>query len=78
MKFGVMGRFDIESRNCPPESGGQRDREADPARGGSQAQYCRVAALEPPRRFAPPLLTEEGIRSAQFQTDPLLRFGVTA
>jgi hypothetical protein len=27
----------IKLGNCPPESGGQRDREADPARGGSKA-----------------------------------------
>ena len=32
-----MGHFEIGEEDCPPESGGQRDREADPARGGSRA-----------------------------------------
>jgi hypothetical protein len=30
------------------------------ARGGSKAITLRRVALEPPRRFAPPLLTQEG------------------
>ena len=30
--------------------------------GGSRTAICRTPALEPPRRFAPPLLTQEGSR----------------
>jgi hypothetical protein len=32
-----MGQIEFKRADCPPESGGQRDREADPARGGSQS-----------------------------------------
>ena len=49
--------------------GGQRDREADPARGGS----CKMGKFWiglPPRRFAPPLLFQEG-SPPEFQTGPL-------
>ena len=31
-------------KDCPPESGGQRDREADPARGGSKAETYNMAS----------------------------------
>jgi len=31
----------LKAGDCPPESGGQRDREADPARGGSQASNLK-------------------------------------
>jgi hypothetical protein len=33
--------------NCPPESGGQRDREADPARGGSNYEKFRLGNHPP-------------------------------
>ena len=62
----VMGHFDIGEANCPPESGGQRDREADPARGGSKATSLKMAATEPPparsrlRLDHAALLTQEG------------------
>ena len=32
----------MREAKCPPESGGQRDREADPARGGSLANLVRM------------------------------------
>jgi len=42
--------------DCPPESGGQRDREADPARGGSHIanlqDYC--FGTTPALRATPP------------------------
>jgi ubiquinone/menaquinone biosynthesis C-methylase UbiE len=38
-----MRPSEIRRRNCPPESGGQRDREADPARGGSTAETLILA-----------------------------------
>jgi len=56
----VTRNFINGTNNCPPESGGQRDREADPARGGSRSAGLQDSVLEPPRRFAPPLLTQEG------------------
>ena len=33
--------------NCPPESGGQRDREADPARGGSRGTTPALRTTPP-------------------------------
>jgi molybdate transport system substrate-binding protein len=54
--------FRIEANNCPPESGGQHDRdEVEIVRGVvPKPPICRTFPLEPPRRFAPPLLTQEG------------------
>ena len=37
------------------------------ARGGSKAAFLQDSSLEPPRRFAPPLLTQEGSRATQIQ-----------
>jgi hypothetical protein len=49
-------KVEIRRGNCPPESGGQRDREADPARGGSYAanfQHRRFGTT-PALRATPP------------------------
>jgi hypothetical protein len=35
VQFEVMGKFELQASDCPPESG-ERDREADHARGGSR------------------------------------------
>ena len=32
----------LKRRDCPPDSGGQRDREANPARGGSHAELLQL------------------------------------
>src|SRR6476646_5462084 len=53
--------FQVCETDCPPRIGGQRDREADPARGGSCTKG-NFWILLPPRRFAPPLLFQEGSR----------------
>jgi hypothetical protein len=47
--------------DCPPESGGQRDREADPARGGSKAIALQVSGIgtTPALRATPPNLGGE-------------------
>ena len=42
----MCGPFDDAARkNCPPESGGQRDREADPARGGSKDVHLQDGSV---------------------------------
>jgi len=43
----VIRNFINGTNNCPPESGGQRDREADPARGGSRSASLQDSVLEP-------------------------------
>ena len=53
--------------DCPPKLGGQRDRSSDHAGCGSKAELLKYFALEPPRRFAPPLLTQEGSRTSLSQ-----------
>jgi len=63
--MGILGLL-VKAGDCPPESGGQRDREAHPARVVPIGTILKVSALEPPRRFAPPLLTQEGIQSVEF------------
>ena len=50
----------------PPRIGGQRDREADPARGGSWMKG-NIWIWLPPRRFAPPLLFQEGSRNLKLE-----------
>ena len=47
--------------NCPPKLGGQRDREADPARGGSKAANLSDGPLgtTPALRATPPNLGGE-------------------
>ncbi len=59
----IGGGMWMGMRNCPPESGGQRDRVASAISRGvvPEPPIFKVAALEPPRRFAPPLLTQEGV-----------------
>jgi hypothetical protein len=60
----VVGHFEIGVAHCPPESGGQGDRgevEVEIVRRVvPKLLPCKVDDLEPPRRFAPPLLTQEG------------------
>src|SRR4249920_865503 len=46
--------------DCPPESGGQRDREAHPARGGSQTPTFRLWNHPASPSAQRPLLTQEG------------------
>jgi hypothetical protein len=56
----VSGEFAVRefrrSGNCPPESGGQRDRKADPARGGSQYGILTTGSFgtTPALRATPP------------------------
>ena len=48
--------FQIRDRVCTPDSGGQRDREANPARGGSQTGTCTngSSGTTPALRATPP------------------------
>jgi hypothetical protein len=48
--------FQIGVTDCPPESGGQRDREADPARGGSKTGIFTYGSsgTTPALRATPP------------------------
>src|SRR6266853_4412692 len=50
----------------------QRDREADPARGGSCTKG-NFSTWLPPRRFAPPLLPQEGSRNVKQVPHPARR-----
>ena len=66
--------FEVRMNELPPRIGGQRDRGADPARGGSCMKGSFWIWL-PPRRFAPPLLFQEGSRNFklyQYQKKPPL------
>src|SRR6266853_1364838 len=54
-----------EVTHCPPESGGQRDREADPARGGSQAEIFRCGNHPAPLQAPPNSSTTKGLHSWQ-------------
>jgi hypothetical protein len=52
----VVSHFEFRSAYCPPESGGQRDREADHARGGSHAGILKRGfyGTTPALRATPP------------------------
>src|SRR5712675_359729 len=66
-------QFEIAPTNCPPRIGGQRDREADPARGGSYSQGKLFdLATTPALRATPPVPGGE----PEFQTETLPRFGI--
>ena len=66
--------FECRATNCPPESGGQRDREAHPARGGSKAETFRLWNHPVARSsIVPPLLTQEGNSSRLFPIQHAMR-----
>src|SRR5882724_4618592 len=51
-----LSQFEIAPTDCPPRIGGQRDREADPARGGSYSQGKLFdLATTPALRATPPV-----------------------
>ena len=56
----------LDREDCPPESGGQRDRDADPARGGSEAVSLKHgrSGTTPALRATPP---DSGGEFSRFQ-----------
>jgi hypothetical protein len=73
----VVGHFEIGEASCPPESGGQHDRDSsrDRAGGGSKAASLQGSLRNHPSRDTlrgpAALLTQEGKTPLQFQSDPL-------
>src|SRR6476646_2000142 len=63
--------FQVCETDCPPRIGGQRDREADPARGGScmKGNFWIWLPLRRPSRDGPPLLFQEGSRNLKLDHD---------
>src|ERR1700704_4378394 len=66
MGIGVVSQFEIAPTDCPPRIGGQRDRVADPARGGSYSQGKLFdLTTTPALRATPPVPGGE----PEFQTE---------